>query len=169
MLSLAAGIVLRARSRSPRRERRTAQRLQAASRCAAGKLFGSGAFARITLLLKHVALHERVRLPSRDSSCTTIWLCIGGRRQVRVENEAGAAYTVVHLEADSRPGLLTALTVTFGELGLEVLSAKVDGNNGRVQDTFRLQTAAGAQVSGADALINIKRSIEVRRPPPASS
>lgn len=81
---------------------------------------------------------------------------------MRLDNDSEEGYTVVHLEADSRPGLLSSLTNAFSDLGLEVLKAQVDGSSGRIQDTFHVQTADGTQVSGADALINIKRSIEVR-------
>lgn len=43
-----------------------------------------------------------------------------GSVSVRVDNDADAHSTVLSLEADSRPGLLTALTGTFKGLGLEV-------------------------------------------------
>lgn len=85
---------------------------------------------------------------------------------MRVDNDAGAGFTVVHLEADSRPGLLTALTSTLGDLGLEVVKAEVTGSGGRIKDTFHVQTAEGSQVTSADQLINIKRSVEARPAPP---
>ena len=83
-----------------------------------------------------------------------------------MDNDAGAGFTVVHLEADSRPGLLTALTGTLGDLGLEVVKAEVTGSVGRVKDTFHVQTAEGTQVTSAEQLINIKRSVEARPAPP---
>ncbi len=43
-----------------------------------------------------------------------------GSVSVRVDNAADSHSTVLTLEADSRPGLLTALTGTFKGLGLEV-------------------------------------------------
>jgi len=100
------------------------------------------------------AIAEPAQRPQGSSSAPV------GSVQVRLDNDSEEGYTVVHLEADSRPGLLSSLTNAFSDLGLEVLKAQVDGSSGRIQDTFHVQTADGTQVSGADALINIKRSIE---------
>ena len=83
-----------------------------------------------------------------------------GSVSVRVDNDSDAASTVLSLEADSRPGLLTALTGTFKALGLEVVKASVDAQNGRICDTFHVQDAFGAKITPGDA-VNVKRSLEV--------
>lgn len=83
-----------------------------------------------------------------------------GSVSVRVDNDADASSTVLTLEADSRPGLLTALTGTFKALGLEVVKASVDAQNGRIHDTFHVQDAFGAKITPGDA-VNVKRSLEV--------
>lgn len=83
-----------------------------------------------------------------------------GSVSVRVDNDTDAASTVLSLEADSRPGLLTALTGTFKALGLEVVKASVDAQNGRICDTFHVQDAFGAKITPGDA-VNVKRSLEV--------
>jgi hypothetical protein len=83
-----------------------------------------------------------------------------GSVSVRVDNDADDSSTVLTLEADSRPGLLTALTGTFKALGLEVVKASVDARNGRISDTFHVQDAFGAKITPGDA-VNVKRSLEV--------
>lgn len=83
-----------------------------------------------------------------------------GSVSVRVDNDADGSSTVLTLEADSRPGLLTALTGTFKALGLEVVKASVDAQNGRIRDTFHVQDAFGAKITPGDA-VNVKRSLEV--------
>lgn len=81
--------------------------------------------------------------------------------QVQVDNDTNPELTIVRLEADSWPGLLSALTGTFSDLGLEVLKATVDGDGTRIRDTFELKTESGGQLTNAAAIENVTRSIEV--------
>ena len=89
-----------------------------------------------------------------------------GSVQVRVDNDADADSTVLHMEADSRPGLLTALTGSFRDLGLEIVRAIIGGSNGRVSNTFYVQDADGVKVTDVGTVQNVKRSLEVSGPCP---
>lgn len=44
----------------------------------------------------------------------------GGEASVSLDNSSDPSFTVVTIEGDSKPGLLTSLSGTFRDLGLDV-------------------------------------------------
>lgn len=52
---------------------------------------------------------------------------------VAIDNDADADATVVRVTGPSRPGLLTALTAAFRDLGLDVRKVSVTGENGQTR------------------------------------
>jgi hypothetical protein len=78
---------------------------------------------------------------------------------VSVSNDADPSCTQVRIGADNRPGLLTALTAAFRDLGLDVTRAAVEGDSERIADTFFV-LKDGAKVTDAKELDNIKKCLE---------
>ena len=85
-----------------------------------------------------------------------------GAVTVDIDNKADPRLSVIKVSGDSRPGLLTALSSAFRDLGLEVEKATIDGSDGRVADTFYVKQANGGKITESETITNIKRTLEVR-------
>lgn len=81
---------------------------------------------------------------------------------VTIDNDADPNMTLISVEGDSRPGLLSALAGAFRGLALDVEKASIDGTDGRVLDTFFVKQANGGKVVEAESITNVKRTLEVR-------
>ncbi|PRW61146.1 starch phosphorylase [Chlorella sorokiniana] len=68
--------------------------------------------------------------------------------------------TCIVVQGVSRPGLLSSLTSTFTDLGLDVVRAEIGGKGGNFHDTFWVTTADGRKVNDAD-VASVKNAIEV--------
>lgn len=90
--------------------------------------------------------------PSGEAPASTI--------KVTVDGTADEKFTTIVVEADNRAGLLTAMTATFRDLGLEVRKADIGGDDNRIQDTFWVVDAEGNKVTAEKDLANIKRAVE---------
>ena len=84
---------------------------------------------------------------------------------VTLDNKADDTRTVIHVEADNRPGLLTSLATAFRDLDLEVVKAAVDtaDEDRRVNNYFYVRDGAGGKVTKPDSIMNVKRTLEVSR------
>lgn len=80
--------------------------------------------------------------------------------KVTVDGTSDDKFTTIVVEADNRAGLLTAMTATFRDLGLEVRKADIGGDDNRIQDTFWVVDAEGSKVTAEKDLANIKRAVE---------
>lgn len=80
--------------------------------------------------------------------------------KVTVDGASDDKFTTIVVEADNRAGLLTAMTATFRDLGLEVRKADIGGDDTRIQDTFWVVDAEGNKVTAEKDLANIKRAVE---------
>lgn len=80
--------------------------------------------------------------------------------KVTVDGATDDKFTTIVVEADNRAGLLTAMTATFRDLGLEVRKADIGGDDNRIQDTFWVVDAEGNKVTAEKDLANIKRAVE---------
>ena len=85
---------------------------------------------------------------------------------VNIDNKSDDKRTVIHVEADNRPGLLTSLATAFRDLELEVVKAAVDtaDDDRRINNYFYVKDAKGGKVTRPDSMMNVKRTLEVRRP-----
>ncbi len=92
------------------------------------------------------------KAPSGEAPASTI--------KVTVDGTADEKFTTIVVEADNRAGLLTAMTATFRDLGLEVRKADIGGDDNRIQDTFWVVDAEGNKVTADKDLANIKRAVE---------
>lgn len=84
-----------------------------------------------------------------------------GEITVTVDNESDTRLTVISIEGDSRPGLLSALAGAFRSLALDVEKANIDGSDGRVSNKFSVKQADGSKVRDAEVITNVKRTLEV--------
>ncbi len=82
---------------------------------------------------------------------------------VNIDNKSDDKRTVIHVEADNRPGLLTSLATAFRDLDLEVVKAAVDtaDDDRRVNNYFYVKDAKGGKVTKPDSMMNVKRTLEV--------
>jgi hypothetical protein len=78
---------------------------------------------------------------------------------VKVDNDKDKTCTQITVQADNKPGLLTALTAAFRDLGLEVTRAAVEGDTATISDTFFV-TKDGSKVTDSKELDNIKKCLE---------
>lgn len=83
-----------------------------------------------------------------------------GEITVTVDNESDTRLTVISIEGDSRPGLLSALAGAFRSLALDVEKANIDGSDGRVSNKFSVKQADGSKVRDAEVITNVKRTLE---------
>lgn len=81
--------------------------------------------------------------------------------KVTVDNDGDPDFTVINIEAGSKPGLLPAITAAFRDLGLDVGKALVQGTDGRVSDTFYVQLPGGGKVTDASSVDDIKKALVV--------
>ena len=80
--------------------------------------------------------------------------------EVRIDNEASRAATVVEVVADDAVGLLARIAVTLAELGLDICSAKVQTLGPQVVDAFYVVDAAtGAKVTDDAHLAEVRRAL----------
>ena len=59
----------------------------------------------------------------------------------------------------SRPGLLSALTAAFRDMGLEVQRADINSRNGMVDDTFFVTDGEGRKVTDASLLASMEAKL----------
>jgi hypothetical protein len=83
-----------------------------------------------------------------------------GDVRISISNEEDASYTVITVNADNRPGLLTSMTAAFRDLGLDVGKAAVDGEEGKVSDKFFVKTVGGSKILDSEERENIKKVLE---------
>ena len=79
--------------------------------------------------------------------------------EVEIDCEADPSYTVISVKASNRPGLLSALTKTFRDLGIDVNKAVVDSSNGVAVDTFYVLDSSGKKITSDRDVRNIKSYI----------
>ncbi|MEW5297432.1 MAG: hypothetical protein WDW36_000640 [Sanguina aurantia] len=75
-------------------------------------------------------------------------LPLGTSDMVTLDNDSDPNYTIISVDADSKPGTLSSITAMFRDLGIEVVKAAVDSAGGRISDKFyvTMHTAAGGKV-----------------------
>lgn len=88
---------------------------------------------------------------------------------VTIDNDADESSTVVIVDAQNVPGLLTAMTAVFRDLQLEVTRAEVDTSNGVVRDMFLVTDSSGSKVTDSRVLAKLQDALsstmaEERRP-----
>lgn len=79
---------------------------------------------------------------------------------VTIDNKSDPKFTIVTIEASNHPGLLTAVTGTFLNLGLDVGKASVDGSENRILDKFYVTEGNGKKVTDKKELDALKLALE---------
>ncbi|CAL8466863.1 g6399 [Coccomyxa elongata] len=79
---------------------------------------------------------------------------------VSIDNAQDDTFTVVTISGYNRPGLLTSISGTFRDLGLDVGKAEVDGSNGRVLDKFFVTAVGGGKVTDPKDIDKLRASLE---------
>lgn len=82
--------------------------------------------------------------------------------QTQIQPTADGAASTLTLVASDRPGLLATIAALFVELNLEVLSAKIATLGEKVEDTFVIQTAAGAAIPPGEDTYVIENTLRQR-------
>ncbi len=81
------------------------------------------------------------------------------RTAVTFDNEASNDATVVDIEAPDEIGLLYRITRAFGELDLDIRSAKVQTLGVHVVDAFYVRDRFGKKIEDATLLAEIERAL----------
>jgi [protein-PII] uridylyltransferase len=105
-----------------------------------------------------LALHARLAERSRTYRRRDIRGARAGVH-VRVDNHASAEWTVIDVHAPDGEGVLYRITRALAELDLDIRSAKVETQAGRVVDAFYVSDALGAKITDADTLAELERAI----------
>eukprot|EP00894_Picocystis_sp_ML_P001991 jgi/Pico_ML_1/52508/g3204.t2 len=79
--------------------------------------------------------------------------------EVDIDCEADPNFTVISIKASNRPGLLSAMTKTFRDLGIDVNKAVVDSANGVAVDTFYVLDSTGKKITSERDVRNVKSYI----------
>lgn len=79
--------------------------------------------------------------------------------QVSIDNQS-SEYTVVRVTGQNHPGLLTAVTGLFRDLGMDVLKADVSTMGDEVDDSFYIVDVEGKKIVGATALASLEAALK---------
>lgn len=79
--------------------------------------------------------------------------------QVSIDNES-SEYTVVKVTGQNHPGLLTAVTGLFRDLGFDVLKADVSTTGDEVDDAFYIVDVEGKKIVGAAELASLEAALK---------
>nr|ABB88567.1 PhoB [Chlamydomonas reinhardtii]ABB88568.1 PhoB [Chlamydomonas reinhardtii] len=66
---------------------------------------------------------------------------------VNFDNTTDSGYTVISVQANNKPGLLTSITALFRDLGVDVGKAVVEGDEDRINDKFYVRSLSGGKLS----------------------
>ncbi|KAL4434815.1 hypothetical protein ABPG77_005342 [Micractinium sp. CCAP 211/92] len=109
---------------------------------------------------RHGLLVAAVAEAERSSNTSTQDSAGGAVASVSMDNEADPSATVIKVTGANRPGLLSSLTSTFTDLGLDVVRAEIGGKGGTFRDTFWVTTMERTKVPESD-MEAMKNAIEV--------
>lgn len=79
--------------------------------------------------------------------------------RVSIDNES-SEYTVVTVTGKNHPGLLTAVTGLFRDLGMDVLKADVSTTGDEVNDAFYIVDLEGKQIVGSAELASLEAALK---------
>lgn len=79
--------------------------------------------------------------------------------RVTVDNEASTVATVLEVSCPDSIGVLYQITSAFAELGLDIVSARVQTIGSDVVDAFYLRDGSGAKITAPDRLAEIESSV----------
>jgi [protein-PII] uridylyltransferase len=106
-------------------------------------------------LALHARLSERAYTYERNRSPHPR----AAKADVSFDNEASASATVVDVRATDRIGVLYRITRAFGELDLDIRSARIQTLGAQVIDSFYLRSNRGAKITEPTSLAEIERAI----------
>jgi [protein-PII] uridylyltransferase len=78
---------------------------------------------------------------------------------VTVDNDTSAQATVLEISGPDRIGLLFRVTTALAELGLDIVSARIQTLGDDVIDAFYVRDADGGKVTDAEYLREIERAV----------
>ncbi len=81
-------------------------------------------------------------------------------QRIYINNEISAEHTIIELQAVDRLGLLHDVFMGIGKLGHNVTHARINTEKGAAIDTIYVQDALGMKITGRDALLELKASVE---------
>ncbi|KAG2446570.1 hypothetical protein HYH02_008557 [Chlamydomonas schloesseri] len=70
-----------------------------------------------------------------------------GEVTVSFDNISDSGYTVISVQANNKPGLLTSITALFRDLGVDVGKAVVEGDEDKINDKFYVRSLSGGKLS----------------------
>eukprot|EP00892_Ulva_mutabilis_P012207 jgi/Ulvmu1/9359/UM050_0111.1 len=79
--------------------------------------------------------------------------------EVSIDNQS-SEYTVVKVTGQNHPGLLTAVTCLFRDLGMDVLKADVSTSGDAVNDAFYIVDVDGKKIVGSSELASLEAALK---------
>ena len=79
--------------------------------------------------------------------------------QIRFDNEASDARTLIEIETEDRLGLLYAISETLAELALDISAARISTEGGGASDSFYVREREGGRVLGLPRREAIERRL----------
>jgi [protein-PII] uridylyltransferase len=91
-------------------------------------------------------------LIERQRTAKTSYQAYAGERmatQIRFDNEASDARTLIEIETEDRLGLLYTISQTFAQLRLDISAARIVTERGAAIDSFYVSEADGSKLASA--------------------
>ncbi len=132
---------------------------------ASGGLAGAQERDKFEAVLNKALTGEEVdfqALIARQKIIRPLYQAYTGERiptQVRFDNEASEARTLIEIETEDRIGLLYAISQTLRELDLDISGAKICTEKGAAIDTFYIRELDGGKIIQPDRCRAIERKL----------
>lgn len=76
-----------------------------------------------------------------------------------IDNQVSELYTRVSVNGENRPGLLSAITGVFANMGIDVRKAEVSTQGGKVNDAFYIVDPDGNKIEESELLRSIEAAL----------
>ena len=76
-----------------------------------------------------------------------------------IDNASSELYTRISVNGENRPGLLSAITGVFANMGIDVRKAEVSTQGGKVNDTFYIVNPDGNKIEESELLGSIEAAL----------
>jgi [protein-PII] uridylyltransferase len=130
-----------------------------------GNLAGSDQRDRFESVLQQALTGEEVDFPAligRQRTTRPLYQAYTGERiatQIRLDNDASEARTLIEIETEDRIGLLYTLSQALTELALDISAAKICTERGAALDSFYVRELSGGKILDPDRHRHIEQHL----------
>jgi [protein-PII] uridylyltransferase len=130
-----------------------------------GALVGPEQAEKFEQLLRRVLSTEAADLPTliaKQKQARTLYQAYSGEQiatQVKLDNDASEARSLIEVEAEDRIGLLFAVSQALAEQRLNVSAAKICTEKGAAIDSFYVNEESGGKIAAAGRWPEVERAL----------